>query len=152
MKHLEEILNRPRPPSLPDIPPATKQLHINISPPTKTEIIKAIKSMKSGKAADRRKTGLNIFTNNLPDYGKDNNTGIQWTFTTQLEDFADDISLISHEQQHAQSKLSKLTEEAKKTGLTTERRKKQKEDRRSTSWKQIALCIWGASTTPGMLQ
>ncbi|PVD22606.1 hypothetical protein C0Q70_18425 [Pomacea canaliculata] len=51
MEYFEEMLNRPHPPSLPDIPPATAQLHVNTSPPTKTEIIKAIKSMKNGKAA-----------------------------------------------------------------------------------------------------
>lgn len=47
------------------------------------------------------------------------NTGIQWTFTKHLEDldFADDISLMSHKQQHAQSKLTRLAEEAEKTGL-----------------------------------
>ncbi|XP_025099164.1 uncharacterized protein LOC112566949 [Pomacea canaliculata] len=42
------------------------------------------------------------------------NTGIQYNFSKQLEDldFADDISHISHLQQHAQTKLSKLAEEA----------------------------------------
>jgi hypothetical protein len=47
------------------------------------------------------------------------NTGIQWTFTKQLEDldFADDVGLLSHKQQHAQSKLTRLAEEAEKTGL-----------------------------------
>ena len=46
-------------------------------------------------------------------------TGIQWTFTKQLEDldFADDISLLSHRHQDAQEKLSRLAEEAEKTGL-----------------------------------
>ena len=46
-------------------------------------------------------------------------TGIQWTFTKQLEDldFADDISLLSHKQQDAQEKLCRVAEEAKKTGL-----------------------------------
>ena len=36
-------------------------------------------------------------------------TGIQWTFTKQLEDldFADDISLLSHRHQDAQEKLSR---------------------------------------------
>ena len=46
-------------------------------------------------------------------------TGIQWTFTEQLEDldFADDISLLSHRQQDAQEKLCRVAEEAEKTGL-----------------------------------
>ena len=49
----------------------------------------------------------------------DKKTGIQWTFTKQLEDldFADDISLLSHRHQDAQEKLSRLAEEAEKTGL-----------------------------------
>lgn len=53
------------------------------------------------------------------------NTGIQWTLTKQLEDldFADDISLLSHKQQHAQSKLTRLAEEAEKIGLKINVRK-----------------------------
>ena len=47
------------------------------------------------------------------------NTGIRWTFTKFLEDldFADDICLLSHKQQHAQNKLERVAEEAGKTGL-----------------------------------
>ncbi|KAL6491468.1 hypothetical protein MHYP_G00018130 [Metynnis hypsauchen] len=54
-----------------------------------------------------------------------NNTGIQWTFTKQLEDldFVDDVSLLSHKQQHAQSKLARLAEEAEKTSLKINTRK-----------------------------
>ena len=46
-------------------------------------------------------------------------TGIQWTFTKQLEDldFADDVTLLSHRKKDAQEKLSRMAEEAKKTGL-----------------------------------
>ena len=46
-------------------------------------------------------------------------TGIQWTFTKQLEDldFADDISLLSHKQQDAQEKPCRVAAEAEKTGL-----------------------------------
>ena len=47
----------------------------------------------------------------------DKKTGIQWTFTKQLEDLADDISLLSHRHQDAQEKLSRLAEEAERTGL-----------------------------------
>ena len=50
-EHFEEILNRPPPPAPPDIPPATKPLEVNTGPPTKQETIKAIKSLKAGKAA-----------------------------------------------------------------------------------------------------
>ena len=48
-----------------------------------------------------------------------NNTGIQWTFAKKLEDldFADDVALLSHRLQHAQSKLNRLSEEARKVGL-----------------------------------
>jgi hypothetical protein len=43
-------------------------------------------------------------------------TGIQWTFTKQLEDldFADDIALLSHKHQDAQEKLNSFDEEAEK--------------------------------------
>jgi hypothetical protein len=43
-------------------------------------------------------------------------TGIQWSFTKQLKclDFVDDISLLSHRQEDAQEKLSRLAEEAEK--------------------------------------
>ena len=49
----------------------------------------------------------------------DQKTGIQWTFTKQLEDFefADDISLLSHRKQHAQEKLDRVAHEAERTGL-----------------------------------
>nr|KAG5686685.1 hypothetical protein BaRGS_013584 [Batillaria attramentaria] len=48
-EHFKETLNRPPPPVPPDIPPAAQLLDISTNPPTKTEIIKAIKSLKSGK-------------------------------------------------------------------------------------------------------
>ena len=46
-------------------------------------------------------------------------TGIQWTFTKQLEDldFADDIGLLSHKQQDVQEKLCRVAAETEKTGL-----------------------------------
>ena len=50
-EHFEEILNRPPPPAPPNIPPATQPLEVNIGPPTKQETMKAIKSLKAGKAA-----------------------------------------------------------------------------------------------------
>lgn len=55
----------------------------------------------------------------------DKKTGIQWTFTKQLEDldFADDISLLSHRHQDAQEKLSHLAEKAEKTGLNIKTKK-----------------------------
>ena len=50
-EHFKEILNRPPPPAPPDIPAAEQQLDIDTDPPSKAEVIKAIKSLKSGKAA-----------------------------------------------------------------------------------------------------
>ena len=50
-EHFKETLNRPAPLTQPDIPPPTELLEVNTNPPSKTEITKAIKSMKSGKAA-----------------------------------------------------------------------------------------------------
>ncbi|WP_353805819.1 hypothetical protein, partial [Acinetobacter baumannii] len=46
-------------------------------------------------------------------------TGLKWTVTNRLEDpdFADDISHLSHSQQHAQSKLARLAEVAGQVGL-----------------------------------
>ena len=50
---------------------------------------------------------------------KTSKTGIQWTLTNQLEDldYADDICLLSHTQEHAQSKLTLLSEQAAMTGM-----------------------------------
>ena len=55
----------------------------------------------------------------------DKKTGIQWTFNKQLEDldFSDDISLFSHRDQDAQERLSRLAEEAEKTGLNINTKK-----------------------------
>ena len=50
-EHFKETLNRPPPSAPPEIPPAAQLLDINTNPPTKTEIMKAIKSLKPGKAA-----------------------------------------------------------------------------------------------------
>ena len=53
----------------------------------------------------------------------DKKTGIQWTFTKQLEDldFADDISLLSHRHQDAQEKKRKLRRQA---SISTPRRRR----------------------------
>ena len=48
---LEELLNRPAPSSPPDIQPAVSDLDINCEEPTNEETLKAIKQLKSGKAA-----------------------------------------------------------------------------------------------------
>ena len=46
-------------------------------------------------------------------------TGIQWTFTKQLEDleFSDDTSLLFHRHQDTQEKLCRVAAEAENTGL-----------------------------------
>ena len=51
VQHFKEVLNRPPPLSPPDIPPESEPLNVNTGPPSKAEIIKAIHSIKNGKAA-----------------------------------------------------------------------------------------------------
>ena len=51
-QHFQEILNRHLPQVPLDIPPAANQLEVSINPPTKAEVSKVIRSLKSGKAAD----------------------------------------------------------------------------------------------------
>ena len=50
-EHFRELLNRPTPDSPSDIPPAETELPISCDKPSKTEIKKAIMTMRSGKAA-----------------------------------------------------------------------------------------------------
>ena len=50
-EHFRELLNRPTPVSPPDIPPAETELPISCDKPSKTEIKKAIMTLRSGKAA-----------------------------------------------------------------------------------------------------
>ena len=50
-EHFKETLNRPAPPAPPEIPPPSELLDVNNDPPSEAEIAKAIKSLKSGKAA-----------------------------------------------------------------------------------------------------
>ena len=50
-EYFKETLNRPAPSIPPVIPPPNKLLDINTNLPSKTEIVKAIKSLKSGKVA-----------------------------------------------------------------------------------------------------
>jgi len=51
MEHFKDLLNRPPPESPPDIPPADTDLPINCKKPSKAEIMKAIATLKNGKAA-----------------------------------------------------------------------------------------------------
>ena len=50
-EHFRELLNRPTRDSPPDIPPAETELPISCDKPSKTEIKKAIMTLRSGKAA-----------------------------------------------------------------------------------------------------
>ncbi|XP_073670704.1 uncharacterized protein [Paramisgurnus dabryanus] len=50
-EHFKEILNRLPPSDPPEIEPQTEMLDIQIEPPSKAEIHKAIRSLKNGKAA-----------------------------------------------------------------------------------------------------
>ena len=50
-RSFHDILNRPPPLTPPEIPPAEHPLDVNTSPPSKAEVIKAIKILKAGKAA-----------------------------------------------------------------------------------------------------
>ena len=50
-EHFEDLLNRPAPVTTPEIPPADSVLKVNTNPPTKSEITKALKLLKNGKAA-----------------------------------------------------------------------------------------------------
>ena len=49
-EYFGEILNRPPPETEPDIPVAVEDLEIETSPPSKEEIINAIKALKNNKA------------------------------------------------------------------------------------------------------
>jgi hypothetical protein len=51
-EHFEELLNRPAPQDPPDVQPADGDLPINCDEPTKDEILKLMKQLKSGRAAD----------------------------------------------------------------------------------------------------
>ncbi|CAH8858518.1 unnamed protein product [Trichobilharzia szidati] len=50
-EHFKRLLNRLPPTTRPIIPTVEAELPVDINPPTKTEILKAIKMLKTGKAA-----------------------------------------------------------------------------------------------------
>ena len=60
-EHFSEILNRPPPETEPDIPVAVEDLEIETSPPSKEEIINAIKSLKNNKAPGPVNLNVEIF-------------------------------------------------------------------------------------------
>ncbi|PVD36199.1 hypothetical protein C0Q70_03174 [Pomacea canaliculata] len=49
LQHFKGILNQPPPTTTLNIAPAAEQLQVNSNPPTKVEIIKAIKSLNTAK-------------------------------------------------------------------------------------------------------
>ena len=51
VEHFQQLLNRPPPMEPPILPPANRELDIACEPPTRTEVEKAIKSLKNNKAA-----------------------------------------------------------------------------------------------------
>ena len=51
MEHFQELLNRSRPEEPPDIPAAETDLDMSMERPSMAEIVRAIKALKSGKAA-----------------------------------------------------------------------------------------------------
>ena len=50
-EHFNQLLNRPAPTTVPEIPPADCPLTVNTDPPTRAEVLKALAKLKSGKAA-----------------------------------------------------------------------------------------------------
>ena len=50
-QYFNDLLNRPPPPELPIIPEASAELNVNCGKPSKIEIVRSIKMLKSGKAA-----------------------------------------------------------------------------------------------------
>ena len=61
MEHFKKILNRPPPEEDADIPEAANDLNINTAVPKKEEIVKAIKSLKSGKAPGHDNLNTELF-------------------------------------------------------------------------------------------
>ena len=53
------------------------------------------------------------------------NTGLRWTLCTTLEDtdYADDLALLSHTEDHMQEKTRKLEDNARMVGLKTKETK-----------------------------
>ena len=61
MELFEELLNREDTPDLPDIPKAPENLDINVEPPTKEEIVTAIKERQNRKAPGYDQLNVELF-------------------------------------------------------------------------------------------
>ena len=60
-QHFNEILNRPAPDEMADIPEAVEDLDIDTTSPTKEEIIRAIRLLKNGKAPGQDNLNAELF-------------------------------------------------------------------------------------------
>ena len=60
-EHFQEVLNRPSPEETADILEAEEDLNINIEPPTKEEIVTAIKTPKNGKSSGQDNLDAELF-------------------------------------------------------------------------------------------
>ena len=60
-EHFREVLNRPPPDETADIPEAEEDLDIDIDPPTKEEIVAAIKTLKNGKSPGQDSLDAELF-------------------------------------------------------------------------------------------
>ena len=64
VEHFSEVLNRPDPKNSPDIAPASEDLDINTDPPTREEIIQALKTLKNNKAPGQDAIKAELFKMN----------------------------------------------------------------------------------------
>ncbi|XP_063442397.1 uncharacterized protein LOC134722706 [Mytilus trossulus] len=60
-EHFKEVLNRPEPETTANIPIAEHDLEVNIEIPSRSEIIKAVKSLKNNKAPGNDKLSAELF-------------------------------------------------------------------------------------------
>ncbi|CAG2187214.1 unnamed protein product [Mytilus edulis] len=111
-EYFVNVLNRPEPDQPVIVEPAGVDLNIKIDNIKKYEVKKAIKSLKNGKSAGRKKRYQQNALDTTP-------RGIQWNFAQRLEDldFADDLALLSHRLKDMRDKTTELHETGKKLGL-----------------------------------
>src|ERR1700729_892350 len=59
--YFSNVLNRPDPEHPPDIQPASRRITVNLNPPNKQEILKAISSLKNNKAPGKDELTAELF-------------------------------------------------------------------------------------------